>query len=77
MPDPFFNNTRYEGLGVWARWRHANGSTLVYIVAWSLGATQAFCVLGFHKIGELCGGNHSTAWLPVNQLQQILEEQTK
>lgn len=41
----------------------------VLIVAWSLGATYAFCIMGLSKPGVLETGNYSCGWFPVSQLK--------
>lgn len=50
-----------------ATWHHMNGSVPVTIIAYSLGATLAYCIIGLGDVLE--SANFSTAWLPVAQLQ--------
>jgi hypothetical protein len=54
-------------LPIRAIWRIANGSIPVRVLAYSLGATIAFCIIGLGDTLE--ADNYSATWLPTTQLQ--------
>jgi hypothetical protein len=72
MSNADFDRITHEPLYVRAIWRGANkagvanaGAVPVLVIAWSLGATRAYCLL---HIDRLDAGNYSACWLPSNQL---------
>jgi len=54
-------------LPIRAVWHGGNGSVPVRVIAYSLGATIAFCIIGLGDTLE--AGNYSATWLPTTQLR--------
>lgn len=62
-----FDAVTHEPLAIRAIWRATGFAGVpVLILAWSLGATRAYCLI----IGDtkLTAGNYSACWLPSSQL---------
>lgn len=59
-----------------AIWHTLNGDIPVMIIAYSLGALRAFCVVGIEASNDLrtlsdcvlTAGNYAATWLPVSKL---------
>lgn len=51
------------------QWRGGQGAVAVTVLAYSLGATMAYCIIGLGD--KLEPGNFSATWLPVTQLDCI------
>lgn len=47
-------------------WHTGNGAVPVRVIAWSLGATRAYVLIGVSK--RLEAGNFSATWVPVAKL---------
>lgn len=62
-----FDETTHEAKFDRAIWHTggSSGNVPVLILAYSLGATRAFCLI---HIDQLTSGNYSAVWLPVNKL---------
>jgi len=61
-----FDETTHDPQYVAASWRQPHGASVpVWIIAYSLGATRAFCIL---HIDKAYTGNYSLLWLPTAQL---------
>lgn len=66
LADINFDAVTHEPLALRAIWNVPNGSSVrVLVLAWSLGATRAYCLL---HIDRLEAGNYSACWLPSSQL---------
>lgn len=48
-------------------WLTTNGTVPVTIIAYSLGATMAYCIIGLGDVLE--SGNFALVWLPVSVLR--------
>lgn len=66
--EPFYDQRTHDPQYVKAIWRGPAGylTVNVWIIAYSLGATRAFCIL---HIDSATAGNYSMCWLPSAQLQ--------
>jgi len=53
---------------IFADWHAANGIIRVTIIAYTLGATMAFCVIGLGEKQLLTTGNYGICWLPTRDL---------
>lgn len=64
MHDPY-DEEHNEPAQVTGVWNTGNGSVPIRVIAYSLGATRACCIIGTKRL-EI--GNWSITWLPVNKL---------
>lgn len=63
-----FDEVNHEPASIAGTWTAGNGSVPVRVIAFSLGATRACCIIGTKQL-EI--GNFAITWLPVDKL--ILE----
>ena len=73
MPDATFdydanhNEPKFDR-AIWHTYG-SSGDVPVLILAYSLGATRAYCLT---HVQSLIAGNYSAVWLPVNQLTILI-----